>query len=469
MPSLTFYGGIGEIGGNKILLEDKGTRIFLDFGKSFAARSKFYEWTERPRQANGIGDFLALGVLPEIKGIYRSDILKLARLPPEQDKFVDAIILSHAHSDHADYISFLREDIRLFMGQTTLDIICGLEEEKNANLEFEITNFKKRPSDRHGLPIKRDIQTFRTGDKIKIDSIEIEPVHVDHSLPGCYGFIIRTSSSTIVYSGDLRMHGNRGDLTRDFVEKAKLTKPDVMLCEGTRIDESSSQKENDVFQLCLDYINQARNHFVFADYSYKDLDRFTTFYNIAKKTGRKIVINTKTARYLNALSKNPALKVPKIADETIVVYKHRVKSGSYSDTDYDKSDSELFGGNANIWTSEEVMKNESKVIMTVGSNHIEELIDIGPQRGIYLHSSSEPFNEEGELDEVRMNNWMKRFGLVRLHAHCSGHASGSDLNYIVNEIGPKILIPIHTEHPELFQAFHSERVKLAELQKPMLF
>ncbi|HVB12341.1 MAG TPA: MBL fold metallo-hydrolase, partial [Nitrososphaerales archaeon] len=247
MPSLTFYGGIGEIGGNKILLEDKGTRIFLDFGKSFAARSKFYEWTERPRQANGIGDFLALGVLPEIKGIYRSDILKLARLPPEQDKFVDAIILSHAHSDHADYISFLREDIRLFMGQTTLDIICGLEEEKNANLEFEITNFKKRPSDRHGLPIKRDIQTFRTGDKIKIDSIEIEPVHVDHSLPGCYGFIIRTSSSTIVYSGDLRMHGNRGDLTRDFVEKAKLAKPDVMLCEGTRIDESSSQKENDVF------------------------------------------------------------------------------------------------------------------------------------------------------------------------------------------------------------------------------
>ena len=29
---VTFYGGIHEIGGNKFLIEDKGTKIFLDFG-----------------------------------------------------------------------------------------------------------------------------------------------------------------------------------------------------------------------------------------------------------------------------------------------------------------------------------------------------------------------------------------------------------------------------------------------------
>ena len=29
---ITFYGGVHEIGGNKFLLEDKGTKIFLDFG-----------------------------------------------------------------------------------------------------------------------------------------------------------------------------------------------------------------------------------------------------------------------------------------------------------------------------------------------------------------------------------------------------------------------------------------------------
>ena len=35
MTSLTFYGGVNEIGGNKILLEDRDTKIFLDFGQSF--------------------------------------------------------------------------------------------------------------------------------------------------------------------------------------------------------------------------------------------------------------------------------------------------------------------------------------------------------------------------------------------------------------------------------------------------
>jgi len=33
MTSLTFHVGVNEIGGNKILLEDKDAKVFLDFGK----------------------------------------------------------------------------------------------------------------------------------------------------------------------------------------------------------------------------------------------------------------------------------------------------------------------------------------------------------------------------------------------------------------------------------------------------
>jgi mRNA degradation ribonuclease J1/J2 len=29
---ITFYGGVGEMGGNKFLVEDDDTKIFLDFG-----------------------------------------------------------------------------------------------------------------------------------------------------------------------------------------------------------------------------------------------------------------------------------------------------------------------------------------------------------------------------------------------------------------------------------------------------
>jgi ribonuclease J len=41
MASLTFYGGVNEIGGNKMLLADKGAKLFLDFGMSFGTANKF--------------------------------------------------------------------------------------------------------------------------------------------------------------------------------------------------------------------------------------------------------------------------------------------------------------------------------------------------------------------------------------------------------------------------------------------
>jgi ribonuclease J len=41
--SLTFYGGVNEIGGNKVLLEDEGRRLLLDFGFPFKGHKLFYE------------------------------------------------------------------------------------------------------------------------------------------------------------------------------------------------------------------------------------------------------------------------------------------------------------------------------------------------------------------------------------------------------------------------------------------
>jgi ribonuclease J len=100
LTSLTFYGGVNEIGGNKILLEDKDTRVFLDFGKGFSRRAKFFEEYINPRVANGIEDFLTMRLLPDIKGLYRDDLMRMAeREILELD--VDAVLLSHAHSDHA--------------------------------------------------------------------------------------------------------------------------------------------------------------------------------------------------------------------------------------------------------------------------------------------------------------------------------------------------------------------------------
>ncbi|MHB8567085.1 MAG: MBL fold metallo-hydrolase [Nitrososphaerales archaeon] len=458
MPSvktlLTFYGGVDEIGGNKILVDDGQTRIFLDFGKSYTKRGRFYEWTDKPRLVNGIGDLIALGIVPEITGLYRRDLLLIAGLwnAKERDPSVNGILLSHAHGDHADYISFLREDIPIWMGEMAKGIIECNEAEKNSDLEYEITKYRERPRERGADKIERKINTFKTGSKFSIDSILIEPIHVDHSLPGCYGFIITTRNATIVYSGDLRMHGNKPELTEDFVRRAADAKPDLMLCEGTRIQEATSMTEKQVFGACKFFVDQAKEAFVFAEYSYKDLDRFVTFYELAKQTDRKLLIDPKTARYLEALSKlDPRLGLPKSDDKNIGIYKPRSLK-------YDKED-EPYYNQANMWTASAVNEKESDVIFTAG---LHELIDIRPKGGIYVHANTEAYSEAGEIDEDRTQNWMKVFGLEKIHAHCSGHASATELVTIVNRISPGKVVPIHTESAETFKVFFHDKVTRAE-------
>ena len=76
MTSLTFYGGVAEIGGNKVLLEDQDTKVFLDFGMSFNQSGMYFSEFLMPRNCNGLGDYFETGLLPDIKGIYRQDYLR---------------------------------------------------------------------------------------------------------------------------------------------------------------------------------------------------------------------------------------------------------------------------------------------------------------------------------------------------------------------------------------------------------
>jgi ribonuclease J len=54
MVKLTFYGGVNEIGGNKILLEDRKTRVFFDFGQSFTFGADYFMGWLAPRAGNGL-------------------------------------------------------------------------------------------------------------------------------------------------------------------------------------------------------------------------------------------------------------------------------------------------------------------------------------------------------------------------------------------------------------------------------
>jgi ribonuclease J len=453
MTSLTFYGGVNEIGGNKILLQDKDTKVFLDFGMSFGKRGEYFDEFMSPRIATGLKDFIETGLIPDLDRTYRSDLMEMMG-KRETDTDIDAVLLTHAHADHADYISFLHEEIPIYMGDTCKLILEAIKERGQRSFEKEILAFKPR-TDKKADEIERDVRTFRTGDKFKVGSLEVEPIHVDHSVPGAYGFIIYTSEGPVVYTGDIRLHGIKPEMTEDFIKAAIDCKPIALIAEGTRItDLETDESEKKVYTDCTTHVKD-NSGLVIADFNFKDMDRLRTFYNIAKENNRKLVVDISNVSYLKHLSKDPQLGVPNFDDEHIAIFKPEKSS-------WKKSQKELFD-EPNIVTAVDIKQNQDKMICAFSYWNFGALIDVKPQSGsLYIHSLSEPFNDEGEIDKTRVDTWLNRYNLERIQSHCSGHSKGQDLLDAVQSINAKTLFPVHTIHPNAYKKVSKNMVLIEE-------
>jgi len=450
--TLAFYGGVNEIGGNKILLQDGDTRLFFDFGMSYAMKKQFYSPPFlSPRSEKSLQE---LGILPKLEGIYKFD-----PAPPT----VDAVFISHGHLDHSAYLSFIKREIPVYCGETTAIILQALGEIRRADLEFSVADL--------------NFKTFRTGKKIKIGNLVVEPFHVDHSVPGAYGFIIHTSRGSIVYSGDLRLHGPMAHMTREFAQKASESDPIAMISEGTRVCPEESQlihSESKVKSESNEVVANTSRLVIAAFYS-RDIDRFKTFYEIAKNNNRKFVIPLKLAYLLNRLKTDEDLKdkkfqdsIPDVTnDDFVLLYKKRKRTGEFVESDYYKWERDFLHKAVNY---KFVNENQPRLIFNLDLVEFTELVDVRPsQGGHFIHSMSEPFSEEDVTTDV-IHRWLEHFGLKFHQIHASGHCHSKNLKEIINQIQPKHLMPIHTEYPELFKRlFGRFDVMIVEKGKPYAF
>jgi ribonuclease J len=427
MVQIELLGGVGEIGGNKFLVRDRDSRILLDFGMSLGARGEFFsEPFLSPRDGQGQ---VALGILPDVHDLYRD-----GGEPP-----VDAVILSHSHIDHSMCISLLNRSIPVYCGETTLAILRTLSEMRPKGFE----------NDLEGLQFK----TFRTGDKIEFGDIELEPIHVDHSVPGSYGFLVHTSGGTIAYSGDFRAHGTKSNLTTDFVEAAKKSKPDMFLCEGTNLVRGDLRTEPEVLEKSEHVVKKTKG-LVLASFSTADIDRLRTFHQIAQKNDRILAVSMKQAYLLRALSKDKNLETPDVLkDSHLAVYQKTKKT-------YYHWEKDILGA-TNVKTSKDIREMQNKMILASTSYDMNEVLDIQPgPGGAFINSSSEPFNEEMEMDHERFINWLNHFGLPMYQIHSSGHMMPTELREAISQIAPRRLLPIHTEQPELYRLFVKDLTKV---------
>ncbi len=390
---------------------------------NFVERSKFYSepWLS-PRDERGLLEF---GLLPRVPGLYKFD---------EKEPEIDAVFLSHSHTDHTAYISFLNRKIPVYCGETTKLILQAFA---------EITP-KSFDNDIEGLQFK----AFHTGDKVKLGSIELEPIHVDHSVPGCYGFIIHTTEGAVIYSGDFRMHGTRPEMTKDFVEAAAATKPIAMLCEGTNLIGADYSTEQEVNAKIGKVVSTSQN-LVLAAFRHTDIDRTRTLSDVARRNHRKLAISLRQAYVLNKLKADKSLEFPPIDSGDFLIFKREKKT-------YYKWEQAILGL-SNVVDAQEVKRIQDRVILATGFADLKELLDMRPESGSsFILSTSEPFNEEMELEYDKFVNWLDHFGLPMFHIHCSGHIMPTEIKQVITWIAPKTLFPIHTEHPELYSKFISD-------------
>jgi ribonuclease J len=430
MIKLTFYGGVGEIGGNKILLEDRDTRVWFDFGESFTSGADYFiEWLQ-PRGVAGAKDYFEFDLLPKIPGLYSRDALRFTGLKYKEPRF-DALFISHPHWDHLAHIEFVDESIPVYISKIGKAIVEAWE--------------KSTPSADFG---EHEYRLFNPGDKIRVGSIEIVPQAVDHSIPGACGFIAHTSEGTIIYTGDFRRHGPRAELTTEFLERAAEGRPAAMICEGTRVVPKEDRKyfsEEGVRRESGKVLSGTDKLVVTTFYS-RDVDRMNTFAEVAKENGRQFVVSTRTALLLETLARE-GLRIPELGKD-FLVYARRKESGTLVEDDYYKWERPYIRDAVDY---EYIHSHQSEVLLNLDFYHFAELVDIQPEPGgHFIHSMSEPYSEE-DLEAKVMQNWLKHFGLRFHQIHASGHCSRREVETIVSEVKPRRLFPVHTEHPELFK------------------
>lgn len=431
MSKLTFFGGVAEIGGTKILLETESERVFLDFGKNYSQENKFFDAPYlQPREEKHL---LSLGILPQIPGLYKKDVA-------EPD--IDAILVTHPHTDHMDYVRFAKDSVPIYLGDSTKKIILARDlSGQPPAIEYALAKYEEEQQ-----AVLKSFRSFQSGQHFQVNSLDVEPVHVDHSVPGAYGYIVHTRDGTLVYTGDFRRHGAYPEMTRDFVERAKAAQPHILIIEGTNIASGRVSTETEVLEKSLKVIKEASG-LVMVSFSPVDLDRLVTFYQAAKESGRKLAISTKQAFLLESLG-NEVRFNPLSANQGDVLVFVRQKQCFRT---WEKL---VLSKNKDVIEADEISRLQDQLVLVYSFYDMNEMGDIAPQPGsVFILSQSEPFTEEMEIDHSRLLNWLDFYGVPLYNIHASGHATPHELKEVIAEIASEKVFLVHTERPVLFAHF----------------
>lgn len=390
--TITFLGGLGEIGRNCACIEVDDSMLLIDCGLMFPG--------------------------PDMPGI---DLVlpDFSYVIDNADRLA-GIVLTHGHEDHVGGLAYLLREVKvpLYGSRFTLGLARNRVEEA-------------------GLLGRTDFIPVEDGERVRVGSIECEFIAITHSVPSGHAIAFRTPQGVILHSGDFKLDstpvdGRRSDLAR-IGAIAHTEGIRLLLADSTNADEPGwASSETEVGRVLYEIFHEhAGRRLITACFS-SHIHRVQQIADAAIEQGRVVATlgmsmkrNIRMARDLGLLH-IPASKLLDI-EETEGLDPGRVCIISTGSQGEPLSALSLMASNENRW------------------------IKIGAEDTVILSSTPIPGNEH---NVSRVINGLTKLGCEVVHSgiadvHATGHAKREELKLFHSLTKPQWFTPVHGEYRHL--------------------
>ncbi|HFU75678.1 MAG TPA: ribonuclease J [Arcobacter sp.] len=386
---ITPLGGLGEIGGNMMVVETENSAIIIDVGMSFP-----------DEHMHGVD-------------ILIPDFTYLRQIRSK----ITAICITHAHEDHIGAVPYLFKEIQVPIYGSPLPL-------EMVGAKFDEHKMK------HHRSYFRAIQKRKP---IKIGEMEVEWMHITHSIIDCSSLAITSKAGTIIHTGDFKIdHTPVDGYPTDFHRFAHYGEKGVLalLSDSTNSHAPGYTKSELTVGPTFDrlFAEGSKSRIIMSTFS-SNLHRVKQAIDRGIAQGRKVCVigrsmekNIDVAMGLGYLKYSKdnfidAHEVNKYPDNEVLI----VTTGS---------------------------QGEAMSALFRMSIHEHRHIKIKPEDLIILSAKAIPGNEAG-VSEI-INQLMKAGAKVAYqdydNIHVSGHGSQEEQKIILRLVKPKFFLPIHGEY-----------------------
>ena len=365
----------------------------------------------------------------------------------------DAVLISHPHQDHFGLIEKLDPQTPIYMGRLGRELIDATRIfTRRTLLANNFRDIGKHP--------------FAVG------AFRVTPILVDHSAVDAYAFLVEADGKRLLYSGDFRAHGRKSVLFDRLLQRINPG-IDALLMEGTMLYRNNQDfpDEQSVEEAIAQILEKKETLSVLLCSS-QNIDRLVSAYRACKRTGSTLVVDFYTAWILERVGQVSSA-VPRLGWPNIGLY------ASFSQDCILKEKPDYFGDfRSRAYKSripfETLTQKPARYLvvcrMSQGSL-IERLKGEGTLNLIYSQWTGYLDPRPGVpkvygVEAIRRLRDDRHINFVLIHT--SGHAVLSDLQRFAEALGPRRLIPVHTEHPGSYENYFENVLHLTDGEEAVL-